>query len=55
MKLVCSQQYYMYTFAEAWSFEISANILRHQKQMIGLDSYSKQVLIIWIQFDYISL
>ena len=26
-----------------WSFEISVNILRNQKQMIGLDSYSRQV------------
>ena len=26
-----------------WSFEISVNILRNQKQMIGLDSYSTQV------------
>ena len=25
-----------------WSFEISVNILRIQKQMIGLDSYSRQ-------------
>ena len=29
-----------------WSFEISVNILRNQKWMIGLDSYSRQVLII---------
>ena len=27
-----------------WSFEISVNILRNQKQMIGLDIYSRQVL-----------
>ena len=26
-----------------WSFEISVNILRNQKKMIGLDSYSRQV------------
>ena len=26
-----------------WSFEISVNILRNKKQMIGLDSYSRQV------------
>ena len=26
-----------------WSFEISENILRKQKSMIGLDSYSRQV------------
>ena len=26
-----------------WSFEISANILRNQKYIIGLDSYSRQV------------
>ena len=26
-----------------WSFEIIVNILRNQKQMIGLDSYSRQV------------
>ena len=26
-----------------WSFEISVNILRNQKYMIGLDSYSRQV------------
>ena len=26
-----------------WSFEISMNILRNQKYMIGLDSYSRQV------------
>ena len=26
-----------------WSFEISVNILRNQKLMIGLDSYSRQV------------
>ena len=29
----------------SWSFEISDNILRNQKYMIGLDSYSKQVSI----------
>ena len=29
-----------------WSFEISVNILRNQKWMSGLDSYSRQVLII---------
>ena len=28
-----------------WSFEISDNILRNQKQMIGLDSYSRQVFV----------
>ena len=28
-----------------WSFEISGNILRNQKQMIDLDSYSRQVFI----------
>ena len=27
-------------------FEIGVNILRNQKQMIGLDSYSRQFLII---------
>ena len=26
-----------------WSFEISVNILRNQKEMIGNDSYSRQV------------
>ena len=26
-----------------WSFEISVNILRNQKYLIGLDSYSRQV------------
>ena len=26
-----------------WSFEISVNILRNQKSIIGLDSYSRQV------------
>ena len=26
-----------------WSFEISVNILRNQKSLIGLDSYSRQV------------
>ena len=26
-----------------WSFEISVNILRNQKYMIGLDSYSRRV------------
>ena len=26
-----------------WSFEISVNILRNQKDMIGLDSYSRQI------------
>ena len=39
-----------------WSFEIIVNILRNQKQMIGLDLYSSQVFnyldSIWI---YISL
>ena len=28
-----------------WSFEISDSILRNQKLMIGLDSYSRQVFI----------
>ena len=28
-----------------WSFEISVNILRNQKWMIGLDSYSRQVFV----------
>ena len=27
-----------------WSFEIGVNILRNQKYMIGLDSYSRQIL-----------
>ena len=34
-----------------WSFEISVNILRNQKEMIGLDSYSRQVfnyLVGWL-------
>ena len=26
-----------------WSFEISVSILRNQKSLIGLDSYSRQV------------
>ena len=33
-----------------WSFEISVNIKRNPKVMIGLDSYCRQVLIIWTPF-----
>ena len=33
----------------SWSFEISMNILRNQKYLIGLDSYSRQV------FNYLDL
>ena len=32
-----------------WSFEISVSILRNQKKMIGLDSYSIQV------FNYLDI
>ena len=39
-----------------WSFEISDNILRNHKYMIGLDSYSRQVFIYLDPFlIYISL
>ena len=42
--------------ADFWSFEISDNILRNQKYMIGLDSYSRQFfLIIWTPFWLISV
>ena len=38
-----------------WSFEVSERILRNQKLTIGLDSYSRQViyLFIWTPFGYI--
>ena len=38
-----------------WSFEISVNILRYLKYMIGLHSYSRQILIIWTPFWFISV
>ena len=31
-----------------WSFEISEGILRNQKLIIGLDSFSNQRLYIWL-------
>ena len=38
-----------------WPFEISGDILRNQKSIIGLDSFSKQLLIFWSHLDYSSL
>ena len=39
-----------------WSFEISGCILRNQKIIIGLDSFSNQHLIyIWPHFDFNNL
>ena len=35
-----------------WSFEISKGILRDQKLMIGLDSFTKQILNIWPQYEF---
>ena len=35
-----------------WSFEISKGILRDQKLMIGLDSFTKQILNFWPQYEY---
>ena len=34
-----------------WSFEISEGILRNQKLIIGLDSFSNQCLYIWLCLD----
>ena len=38
-----------------WSFEISEGILRNQKIIIGLDSFSNQRLTSLAPFDYDSL
>ena len=38
-----------------WSFEISEGILRNQKIIIGLDSFSNQRLTYLAPFDYTSL
>ena len=38
-----------------WSFEISEGILRNQKIIIGLDSFSNQRLTSLAPFDYYSL
>ena len=38
-----------------WSFEISKGILREQKFIIGLDSFSNQRLYIWLCLDNTSL
>ena len=35
-----------------WSFEISKSILRKQKLMIGLDSFTKQILNVWPQYEF---
>ena len=38
-----------------WSFEISEGILNTNNKMIGLGSFSQQVLNIWGQFRLISV
>ena len=38
-----------------WSFEISEDILRNQKLIIGQDSFSNQSLIFWSHLDNTSL
>ena len=35
-----------------WSFEISKSFLRKQKLMIGLDSFTKQILNVWPQYEF---
>ena len=36
-----------------WSFEISKGILRDQKLMIGLDSFTiKRILNVWPQYEF---
>ena len=35
-----------------WSFEISKSILRKQKLMIGLDSFTKHSLNVWPQYEF---
>ena len=37
-----------------WSFEISGGILKNQKILNGVDSFSKQHLTFWPHLDYTS-
>ena len=39
-------------YISSWSFEISEGILRNQKSVVGLDTFSNQDLIYLVPFEY---